>query len=135
MYRNLIFIPLLSLLLPTVCEAQDDGAALIKSCDLVAASSFDPARPDDVPGMTPDELDAALARAPCEAALQAFPDNPRLQFEVARVYAKLGEDQKARALYELSAKQGYAVAEINLSAFYHSGRGGLARDDAEAVKL
>jgi TPR repeat protein len=38
-------------------------------------------------------------------------------------------------LYKLAADQGYAQAQVNLGVMYERGRGGLAKDEREALRL
>ena len=56
-------------------------------------------------------------------------------FERARQKELEGDLFEAAHLYRLSADQGIATAQLSLGLFYHSGLGGLARDDAQAVRL
>src|SRR5664279_1019941 len=114
-------------LAPALCAAQNDTSQLIRACDLVAASPFDPWRPADIIGVAPEKLDAKLAYEPCKQALAAAPDNPRLQFEVGRILHVLKDFVDARSLYERAAAQGYGSAQGNLAVMYQSGQGGLAR--------
>jgi TPR repeat protein/uncharacterized caspase-like protein len=108
---------------------------LVRACDLVAASPHDQRRPADIPGVEDDKLDVRAAKAPCQAARDAAPSDPRVMFELGRILQKEMDHAKARALYEEAASQGYAIAQIRLGIFYIEGRGGLAKDDREGVRL
>jgi hypothetical protein len=82
------------------------ASRLIRARDLVAASPYDLRRPADIPGIEPNNLDVRAAKAPCQAALDVTPRDPRVMFELARILAEEKEDAKARALLEGSTAAG-----------------------------
>jgi TPR repeat protein len=45
------------------------------------------------------------------------------------------DDSEAARLYKLAADQGDAQGQVNLGAFYETGRGGLPKDEREAARL
>jgi len=98
--------------LAPVAKAEVAGA-----CDTLAASPFDAARPADVPGVRIADIDLAAAMAACTSAQAADPQNPRLAFQLGRVFQVAGEDDKALALYRQAADMGYAVAMVNVGIF------------------
>jgi len=117
---------------PRIGIAQD---ALIRLCDLSAASPLDQSRPADIAGIAFEKIDPKAALPACQAALAAASENPRLQFQMARVYQVTKDDSKARALYEKAANQGYALAQYNLAWMYDHGLGGVPKNEQEAARL
>jgi hypothetical protein len=118
-------------------EAETAGVALlVRACDIVAGAPGDLRRPSDISAIPFARLDVRAANAPCQAAYEASPKNPRIMFELGRILDKeQREDTRARVLYEAAAAQGYAAAQVNLGTFHEQGRGGLAKDDKEAAQL
>jgi hypothetical protein len=106
-----------------------------RACDLAATSPHDLARPSGNFGTGADDIDLAASACLCEAALAKAPQDPRLLFEMGRVADAGGDADKARAIYEQAAGQGYAAAQARLGEFYRIGLGGLSRDDDEAARL
>jgi TPR repeat protein len=128
------FVGLIAFLtvVPVTASAQD---ALIRACDLAAASSYDATRPADIPGVPFEKIDPKISLPACEAALAAAPENPRLLFEMGRAFAASKNDSQARAFFERSAAQRHAGAETSLGTFYLTGRGGLSKNEQEAVRF
>jgi TonB family protein len=106
-----------------------------RACDLAAASSYDPTRPADIPGVDSDKIDPKIAIPACEAALAADPNNPQLLFQMGRASFAGKDETRARTFYERSAAQGHAGAQNNLAVFYEAGWGGLPNDDQQAARL
>jgi TPR repeat protein len=115
----------------TAALASDTQA--IRACDAAAASPTDPMRPAGIAGVTLNDIDAKTALAACEAALAAHPDNPRLMWELGRVFGAMGNSQKSHALYENAAAKGYADAEWAVGVLYSNGQG-MPKDIREAVR-
>jgi hypothetical protein len=118
---------------PAHSEAETER--LVRACDLVAASPDDLRRPADLPGIPFRRLEVRAAKVACQAALDASPKNPRVMFELGRVLDRGQEYEQARVLYEGAVAQGYVAAQAHLGFDYSLGRGGLAKDDREAVRL
>lgn len=129
---------------PAPGMAQD---SLTRACDLVAASPFDTTRPAGIPGIADNsKIDFNVAFPACKAALAAAPNNPRLLFQMSRVYGAGALDPWARdqnvqrgeeafRLLKLAADQGSAIAQLTLGTMYENGQGGLAKNEQEAVRL
>lgn len=89
------------------------AAALLLHAGLAAAAPFDPSawsqevtecdrlasHPEDphhvAPGRERSEIDLPAAIAACESAVKADPKNPRLNYQLARVYGYSGAGEKA----------------------------------------
>jgi TPR repeat protein len=106
-----------------------------RACDLAVTSPHDLARPSGIPGTGADDIDLAVSASECEAASAKAPQDPRLLFETGGVADVGGDADKALALYEQAAGQGYGAAQARLGEFYQIGLGGLSRDDDEAARL
>ena len=120
---------------PGLAQNQDPTAALVLACDQAAASPTDKDRPVSLAGVPSGRLDSQNAIAACEAAAAAAPDNPRIMFQLGRAHAAVKPDDSARAYFSKASDLGYAAAQASLGDFYASGRGGLARNDDEALRL
>jgi TPR repeat protein len=101
-------------------------------CDTLAAHPYDPQR--KAPGLMLDKLNAGLAVPSCEKAVQQYPNDARLNFQLGRAYHKA--ENRAAALRQLqkSAEQDYAPAVNDLGFFYVTGVG-VSKDDTQAVAL
>ena len=62
-------------------------------CDRLASHPLDPFKVAD--GVSQASVDLAAAIAACEAAVKADPDNPRLNYQLARVYGYSGQGENA----------------------------------------
>jgi TPR repeat protein len=121
---------------PALAQNQEETtAALVFACDRTAASPTDNDRPRDLAGVSSERLDSQIAIAVCEAAVAAAPNNPRIMFQLGRAYAAAKIYESARVYFSRASDLGYAAARANLGAFYAMGRGGLERDDDEALRL
>jgi predicted Zn-dependent protease len=104
-----------------------------RACDLAAASPTDPMRPAGIAGVDVDNIDGKSALPACQAALAADPDNPRLLFEMARVYLASNNGLKAFTLIRDAADRGYADAQYMLGLIYMKGEG-VPKDDRAAAR-
>ena len=100
--------------------------AFADPCDDFAASPWDETRPDGIAGVEPEEIDVEKALPACTAAHEAAKDDPRIQFQYARVLELSGEEEKAKGLYAQAAAAGHAGAIVN-HGFY------LEEDDPQAA--
>jgi TPR repeat protein len=66
---------------------------VVTDCDRLASHPEDPHRV--LPGLSRPDIDLPAAIAACEAAVQADPKNPRLNYQLARVYGYSGVGEKA----------------------------------------
>jgi hypothetical protein len=56
-------------------------------------------------------------------------------FQLGRAHAAAKADESARAYFSKPSDLGYAAAQASLGDFYGAGRGGLVKDDWEALRL
>ncbi|MBQ6971276.1 MAG: SEL1-like repeat protein [Synergistaceae bacterium] len=86
-------------------------------------------------GRREEALRAAEARRQEEArrSIEDEPRDARAQFKLGKKYDDAGDFGKAVKWYRLAAEQGHPLAQCNLGAMYHSGRG-VRQDYSEAVK-
>ena len=80
----------------------------VTPCDLEAAHGNDPNAV--APGVSEDEMDFPAAIEACEAAVAADPENPRLQYQLARVYTYSGQAEKAELHMEAATAADYPQA-------------------------
>jgi uncharacterized caspase-like protein/TPR repeat protein len=96
---------------------------LVTDCDLYAADPNDPQR--QVPGVSNGLVNVRDALRACAFALAADVNNPRLQFQFGRVLDIAGRYSWAEHFYDLSGKQAYSAALVNLG---YLARVGLGRE-------
>jgi TPR repeat protein len=116
---------------PALAEVKD----LTQACDVAAASPYDDQRPRYATGVVIFKVDTKAALAPCRAALEAAPDNPRLLFELGRVMEASRDMPAAVQYFSKSADLGYPAAQRSLGLFYIQGLGGLPEDEIKALRL
>jgi uncharacterized protein len=93
-----------------------------EACDTLAASPEDMQRPASLPGVKTAAINMVEALPACVNALADAPDNPRLQFELARLLnISKTEPAQMLKLYVASAKQNYAISMVNLGVAAENG--------------
>lgn len=80
----------------------------VTPCDVEASHGDDPY--SVAPGVSQQDMDFAAAMAACEAAVEADPDNPRLRYQLARVYGYSGQGEKAYPHREAAIAADYPQA-------------------------
>ena len=118
----------------------------LSTCDRLAASETDFARPPEVPGV---RFENVVADEAIKACVQAIRDNPRVaryQFNLGRAYHKLGVTpetdsreatrafREAMSAYEKATEAGYVSALNNLAVLYEAGDG-VDSDNTKAIEL
>jgi ATP-dependent protease ClpP protease subunit len=101
------------------------------ACDAYAASDYDPESKST--GISFDKIDEGLAVPACEAAVQQFPENSRLNFQLGRAYKKASNFDAAATQYRKAADRGNAFAQASLGLMYRNGSG-VPQDFDEAIK-
>ena len=107
----------------------------ISRCDALAAHPDDPERPDEVRGVTDDELNTDRAAAVCRQALAAEPDDPRIKFQLARALLFSGQAEEAIELLIAAAEDGHGASLAYLGEITLYGAAGLESDPETARNL
>jgi ketosteroid isomerase-like protein len=76
----------------------------VTQCDRLTASRYDRTRL--APPVARDAMDVPAAIAQCEADLARFPDDPRLNFQLGRIYGYAGDRTKTLAARRAAARAG-----------------------------
>ncbi len=91
----------------------------VHQCDRLAADPVDYEREappvDDLRFLPKHAMDA------CREAVAAYPDAPRLRFQLGRALLALGQVDEARAALQDAAGKGYAAANLYLGRMFESG--------------
>ena len=80
----------------------------VTPCDIEASHGDDPY--SVAPGVPQQDMDYAAAIAACQAAVAADPGNPRLRYQLARVYGYSGQGEKAYPHREAAIAADYPQA-------------------------
>ncbi len=112
----------------------NDAAAedLATLCDRLAAHPEDPDRIVD--GVPTAAVDQPAAIAACEVGLKDDPGNPRLTYQLARVYFYNARSADAVATMEKAAAAGYRQAQFVMGALITNNRPDASSDICEAEK-
>ena len=113
----------LGLLLVVASAGADEG---ITRCDELVSHPLDPDRVTT--GVSTSEVPSAEGIAACLEAVADYPDNPRLHYQLGRVYYYDGQTAEAIPHLEAAAGAGYRQAEFVLGYLYDGGLNG-AKDD------
>ncbi|MCA3332608.1 MAG: toll/interleukin-1 receptor domain-containing protein, partial [Roseomonas sp.] len=119
---------------PPTSNAQRPATAAVHDCDRLAQSlRSNPGQWALVDGVAFDAIDVPRARAACDAAVAAYPSEPRFRAWLGRVLDKGGLPAEAAAAFRIAAERGHPIAQNNLGVMLRDGRG-ITRDDAQAVQ-
>lgn len=80
----------------------------ITACDRLAGHPSDPE--SVTPGLSRSDMDLPAAIAACQAAIMADPDNPRLNYQLARAYGYSGQHAAGDPYRAQSLSAGYPQA-------------------------
>lgn len=105
----------------------------VTACDLATAHPADPNKV--VPGVSQAEVNFPSAIAACEAAVAADPDNPRLQYQLARVYTYSGQTAKGWPHMEAAVAAEYPQALFVSGYMQYLGRSDTSADVCRAGRL
>jgi TPR repeat protein len=111
-------------------QSLDSRETPVTNCDTYAADPFDPNR--KATGVPFEKINPALAVPACESAVQEYPKNKRLAFQLGRAFDKNADYSSALIRYRQGAAQEYAPAQNALGVAYSIGNG-VQKDDAQAV--
>lgn len=106
--------------------------SLATDCDAVAGDPDDPMRLS--PGIRWGLVNMRLALRTCLFELANAPENPRLLFQVGRLFDMSGRFGWAESFYGDAARAGYSAAYANLAYLSMTGRG-KPQDPAAAIPL
>jgi clan AA aspartic protease (TIGR02281 family) len=123
---QLTLLCVLHLALSSNAFAQD----IVTDCDKYAASDTDPSA--KAPSIPLEKVNPALAVPACATAVQKFPNNPRLLFQLGRAYRAADNFKAAVEYYRKAAQQNYAAAQNSLGYAYANGQG-IPVDDQRAI--
>ena len=105
----------------------------VTECDRQASHGLDPFHV--APPVTSKTMDFAKAQAACEAAVAADPENPRLNYQLGRVYGYSGQWQKAMP-YRLKAVEAeYPQSLFVIGYLYFSGNTIDEKNPCKTVKM
>lgn len=110
------------------------GVAFAGTCDELAASPYDTAKPAEVAGVEYTALDAPAAIAVCESEYAKDPENARLAYQLGRAYHKDRQHDKAVPLFTKASEAEYPIAQFSLAMAYYHGEG-VGKDKKRAVAL
>lgn len=105
----------------------------VTECDRLAGHSDDPHKV--VPGIGTRAMDLPLAIQTCRADLAADPQNPRLQYQLARALTYNGRVTEALPIIEQSAAAGYPQAIFVAGYLYLEGAYSAPKDACRAAVL
>ena len=90
-------------------------------CDQLTASSLDIERVADAVSFK--DIDGALAVDACEAAVEAFPEVTRFQYQLGRALARTDKHVEAQVWHLKAARGAHAAAQYSYGLGYALGRG------------
>ena len=102
----------------------------ITPCDEAATHPSDPN--GVAPGVSQADMDFPVAIAACESAVAADPDNPRLHYQLARVYTYAGQTEKGWPHMEAAMTAEYPQALFVSGYMQYLGRAPVAADACAA---
>ncbi len=109
------------------------AAQEITECDVLVSHPLDPDRVTT--GVPTSKVDHPAGIAACTAAIEGDPDNPRLHYQLGRVYFYNGQADKALPHLEKAAAGGYRQALFVLGYVLDTGLGGVAADTCRTEEL
>jgi TPR repeat protein len=104
----------------------------VDPCDELAATRLD--TQGVVLGNFLGEIDTDAAIPACEAAVAAYPDEPRFLYQLGRSVEQAGEHERAAELYEEAAAGGHLLGFHRLGYLHLIGRG-VPQDTEKAIAL
>lgn len=105
----------------------------VTECDRLAAHPDDPDRV--APGRSQASIDLPAAIAACEQAVAADPGNPRLRYQLARVYGYSGQGEKAGEHRQAAVDAGYPQALFVVGYLHLEGLNKAPKDVCRGAEL
>ncbi len=115
--------------LPASGTTQTVDAA--SKCDALAADPEDRDKPAGIRGIDSVSPDAV---APCSLAVDADPQNARLNYQAGRAYAQAGEHTKAFFHFDRASSLGSIRATVAVASAYMAGAG-VGKDEGKALEM
>ena len=106
---------------------------VVTECDRLASHPEDPHHV--VPGLSRADIDLPAAIAACEAAVKADPSNPRLNYQLARVYGYSGVGEKAIPYRATAVDADYPQALFVVGYLHLLGLNKQPQDTCRAAEL
>lgn len=117
-------------------EVRKGSSALIRQCEMLAASPDDRARSSGVLGVDFKKMDVARAFSACEAAVRENPKNWVIHYSLARLYIAKDDYIAAGQHLVAAAQGGHALATGLLGTYTREGANvGLPENNVTAVEL
>jgi TPR repeat protein len=125
-------VTIAALMLGVIAASAQTDDAPVTDCDTYAANSLDPQR--KTAGVSLVELDAARAIPACEAAVQQYPGNARLKYQLGRAHHKSDHFATAALWYKTAMEDGSGFGEAAYGLMLMAGQG-VPKDFGKAVPL
>jgi TPR repeat protein len=114
-----------------------DSDPRVTECDRLAADPHDLNRPSGVVGVPYEYIYMKDATEACQAAVDKFPDQPRMNYELGRVlYENSSLNSKiyawAAKFFQISANMNYAAAQYAFGKLFAEGEG-VTKDEITAL--
>ena len=120
---------LVALTIATPLRADEE----ISRCDVLTSHPLDPDRITD--GVSTSKVLIEEGIAACITAVNKDPENPRLNYQLGRVYFYDDQVDKAMPHLEQAATGGYRQAEFVLGYVLDTGLGGMEQDTCRTEEL
>jgi len=104
----------------------------VTDCDIYAASNLDPGKRG--PGILPTQIDVAKAIPACVEAIEKYPNDARLEFQLGRSYFQDKQYDAAAIWYKKSVEKTFVLSENNLGAMYAGGLG-VSKDPSSGAHI
>ncbi|HPF27086.1 MAG: hypothetical protein R3F58_16625 [Steroidobacteraceae bacterium] len=102
-------------------------------CDRLASHGDDPLHV--APGLEKPQMDLPAAIAACEVAVARDPENPRLRYQLGRVYGYSGQGEKATEHREAAVAANYPQALFVIGYLHLEGLNKAPQDACRAAEL
>ncbi len=105
----------------------------VTGCDVLAAHADDPLRVS--PGLSKSQMDLPAAIAACQVAVARDPSNPRLNYQLGRVYGYSGQGEKAVPYRDVALATDYPQALFVYGLLHLTGMNKATKDPCLAGEL
>jgi len=119
--------------LKSLANFSSEPGAPVTDCDRLAAHPNDKTNPINTGRVPFGDLDPARAVPACQMAVQRYPAEARLLFQLGRSFDKGQAHGQAMFWYSKAADLGSTLAIKNITSNYFAGTGGVQQDYLEAL--